>query len=96
MTFSGPELTTPEKFSRKRKVLSIKKYTLQKDLVISDIINSPKYQRFKLLTCNCETFVNDIVNEYTTGKRMRASQQVVFWIIVITLILLNNKFFIHK
>ena len=86
-TFAGPEITTLDRFTLKRKILDLKEYKLKKKIVINDLLDNPDYRTFNLINRNCENFCNDIINTYTTQRHPHASQQVIFWSIVLIFIL---------
>ena len=90
-TFSGPELITLWQFCKQRKILNAKQYTLKKDIDTDRLLQYPEYQRFNLFNRNCENYVNDIINEYTTTPHIHLSQQVAFWLTVIIIAILINK-----
>ena len=89
MTFSGAECIPAETFFKKRKLLHSKQYNLKHPINIDAIIEEDKNKPFNILTSNCETYVNEFVNKYTTSRRFPLSQQITFWMTVIILITWN-------
>lgn len=87
-TFSGPELTTLTRYNRKRQILNTKQYDLKKEIDTDKLLDLPEYQTFGLLNHNCENYVNDIIDRYTTTQHTHLSQQVTIWIIIIIIFLI--------
>ena len=93
MTFGGPEVITLDTFKKNRKILSYRRYRLTQDVSIDDIMYNQKDDKFEVINNNCETFVNDFINTYTTRHCLRLSEQVIFWavIAIIVTIMWKNK-----
>ena len=45
-----------------------------------------KYNRYKLIYNNCETFANKFVDEYSTKHRHHYSEQVLYWVYAVLLL----------
>lgn len=86
--FKGVQLTHVNRFLRKRKILATKTYNLKKPVDIDKILARYKNDKFDLITNNCENFVNDFINTYTTSNRFHASQSVAVYAIILTKLLL--------
>ena len=79
MTFDGPEVITLETFKSKRTVLNYRRYRLTQDVCIDDILYNLNDDKFEVINNNCEHFVNDFINTYTTKHYPRISEQILFW-----------------
>lgn len=82
MTFDGPEVLPLDTFKSKRTILGYKRYRLTQDVSIDDIMYNQKDDKFEVLNNNCEHFVNDFINTYTTHHCLRISEQVLFWAVI--------------
>lgn len=93
MTFGGPEVITLDTFKKNRQILSYRRYRLTQDVSIDDIMYNQKDDKFEVINNNCETFVNDFINTYTTRHCLRLSEQVIFWavIAIVVTIMWKNK-----
>lgn len=76
----GAVVDTMDTFLKRRIKLAMHRYTISDDMYI-DVEQIRKLRnetkgKFRLLTNNCEHFVNWFLNEYTDAKRKQISQQV--------------------
>ena len=86
MTFGGPEVITLDTFKAKRTILNYRRYRLAQDVCIDDILYNLNDDKFEAINNNCEHFVNDFINTYTTRRHLRISEQVIFWAVIVTVI----------
>lgn len=87
LTFDGVEVIPIEVFESKRRILWMEEYQLKRDVNTDDIIRMMYNDRFEAINNNCENFVNDFINTYTTCHCIRFSQQVALWLSIATVII---------
>ena len=87
-TFGGAEIIPLSSFTAKRKIILKKEYKLKHDVDLDEILLNEQQDEFELINNNCENFCNDFINAYTYAHRCRFSKQVLFWIILATIILI--------
>ena len=91
-TFSGPEIITLKEYLEKRTKLWTKSYELKHEVDTDQVLADPRFEFFDLYTANCENFVNTFINEHTTTRHYHASQQIVFWpLLILALLIMNRK-----
>ena len=78
-TIKGVEIVTYEEFLSTRQLLHYRSYMLKHEVNIEDLVRRHRYNRYRLIRNNCETFANKFVDEFSTKHRHHYSEQVVFW-----------------
>lgn len=78
-TFDGIEITPLTQYLANRTEINCQEYQLKQDIDISQIYYAYKDDKFNFINNNCENFVNDFINNYTTSSVSRTSQQVKAW-----------------
>ncbi len=85
-TIKGLEIITYKEFLSTRQLLFYRSYLLKNEVNIEDLVRRHKYNRYKLIYNNCETFANKFVDEYSTKHRHHYSEQVLYWVYAVLLL----------
>ena len=78
-TLKGVEIISYEDFLSTRKLLHYRSYKLKHEVDIEDLVRRHRYNRYRLIHNNCETFANKFVDEFSTKHRHHYSEQVLLW-----------------
>lgn len=87
-TFDGVEIITLSQYLENRTEINCTKYKLKQDIDITHIYQTCKDDKFNFINNNCENFVNNFINTYTTSSVKRTSQQVEIWCCIIMTIII--------
>lgn len=87
-TIKGLEIITYEQFLSTRQLLFYRSYILKNEVNIEDLVRRHRYNRYKLIYNNCETFANEFVDKYSTKHRHHYSEQVLYWVYTVLILLL--------
>ena len=91
-TIKGVEIITYKDFLSTRQVLHYRSYMLKNEVNIEELVRRHRYNRYKLIYNNCETFANRFVDEYSTKRRHHYSEQVLYWVYAVLILLLMLTF----
>lgn len=81
-TIKGVEIISYEDFLSTRQLLHYRSYMLKHEVNIEDLVRRHRYNRYRLIRNNCETFANTFVDEFSTKHRHHYSEQVLFWVYI--------------
>lgn len=87
-TIKGVEIITYEDFLSTRQVLHYRSYMLKNEVNIEELVRRHRYNRYKLINNNCETFANEFIDKYSTKHRHHYSEQVLYWTNTVLVLLL--------
>ena len=87
-TMKGVEIITYKEFLSTRQLIRYRSYMLKREVNIEDLVRRHRYNRYKLIYNNCETFANEFIDKYSTKRRHHYSEQVLYVTYLVLFLLL--------